>query len=412
MKILMVLSDQTLPHDRRVERQARDLIRDGHQVYLLARKGKDQPPEEIFNGIHVTRMRWPFLNRSKMLSDLAYWLFQRYWIYCTILKTCRKYGIGAIHVHDLPYARAAAGAAKKLGLPLIFDMHENYPVLYEMGFQSRQSRWTWPLFYLILTLLKRDEKIACRRADKIIIVAREHAGRICDLGVSPEKIAEVTNTEDIDFFSGLAIDESIFRQYKDDFVILYVGGFSVHRGLETAIDAMPKILKAIPNAKLLLVGGGYMQPALEERIQKLNLQNQVQFPGYQPFARLPTYITLAQAGIIPHISTPHVEMTMPNKIFQFMMLGRPVIVSNTGPMMRVVRDADCGLIFEERNADSLAETCIQLKNGDLRHRLGANGQIAVREKYNWQITVGPLLKIYRDLEGSSECFAVSSDKTH
>ena len=68
----MVLSGNTLPHDRRVEREARDLIQAGHKVYILARKGLGQSSEEILNEIHIIRMEWPFLNRNKLLSDFIF----------------------------------------------------------------------------------------------------------------------------------------------------------------------------------------------------------------------------------------------------------------------------------------------------------------------------------------------------
>ena len=81
-----------------------------------------------------------------------------------------------------------------------------------------------------------------------------------------------------------------------------------------------------------------------------------------------------------------------------MMLGKPVIVSNAAPMMRVVNDTDCGLIFKERNVQSLVETIIKLQDEIERNTLGENGKRAVEQKYNWQTTVQTLLKLYRNLK--------------
>jgi len=77
-----------------------------------------------------------------------------------------------------------------------------------------------------------------------------------------------------------------------------------------------------------------------------------------------------------------------------MMLGKPVVVSNTRPMMRIVNDAECGLIFKERNAQSLAEIIIQLADNNLRRQLGENGERAVKDRYNWKETVKTLLDLY------------------
>ena len=127
----------------------------------------------------------------------------------------------------------------------------------------------------------------------------------------------------------------------------------------------------------------------------MNLTDRVVFTGYQPFRLMPTYVTLSKIGLIPHISTPHIETTMPNKIFQFMLMGKPVIVSSVRPLKRVVDDAQCGLVFEERSPASLAEAVIKLKDEELRCQLGENGRKAFKDRYNWKLTVQALLSIYR-----------------
>jgi glycosyltransferase involved in cell wall biosynthesis len=101
--------------------------------------------------------------------------------------------------------------------------------------------------------------------------------------------------------------------------------------------------------------------------------------------------------LIPHLSTPLIEVTMPNKLFQPMILAKPVLVSSTGPMMRVVNDAQCGLVFRQGDPASLAEQIIALRDPELRARLGRNGRHAVEERYHWGQTVQPLLQAYRAL---------------
>jgi glycosyltransferase involved in cell wall biosynthesis len=273
-------------------------------------------------------------------------------------------------------------------------MHEHYTAMLRMSFEAKVYRKFRPFAFILLSLLRIEEKIACRWSGKVIVVADEHIERIESLGLARDNIVVVTNTEDVDYFRAFAIDESLAKEYLDDFVILYVGGFSPHRGLETAIEAMPKVLQKIPNARLLLVGDGPSRTELEEMVRDKGLTERITFTGQEPLAKMPTYVNLSSVCLIPHISTPHIETTMPNKIFQFMMLGKPVVVSSTRPMMRIVNDAGCGLIFEERNAKSLAETIIQLADDDLRRRLGENARRAVKDRYNWKETVQALLDLY------------------
>ena len=121
MNILMVLSTKTYPPDGRVEREARDLIRDGHVLFLMARRGPGQLKRELVDGVNVIRVPLPFQSK-KAISDLIYFFFQRYFIIFHIISACRNYRIDALHVHDLCYALATTLAGKFLNLPVIFDI--------------------------------------------------------------------------------------------------------------------------------------------------------------------------------------------------------------------------------------------------------------------------------------------------
>jgi len=392
----MVLSTSIYPPDGRVERESRDLIRAGHRVYLIARRGPGQSKQEDIDGVHVIRVPLPF-QKTKPIADFIYFFFQRYFIFFQLVTAGRKYKIDVLHVHDLPYALAATLAGKILRIPVVFDMHEYFTAMLKMSFEARVYRKFKPFAFLLLWLLGVEEKIACRWSRKVIVVAEEHIDRIRSLGVPDADIVVVTNTEDIDHFTGFPDDELLAGQFKDEFVILYVGAFSPHRGLDTAVGAMPAVLEEIPNARLLLVGDGNNRAEIEHLTEQMGLREKVTFTGHQPFEKLPAYIKLCAIGIIPHISTPHIETTMPNKIFQFMMLGKPVVVSSTRPMMRIVNDAECGRVFQVKDSQSLARAIIELRDEQVRRHLGENGKHAVYDRYNWQLTVKALLQLYQEL---------------
>ena len=396
----MVLSSQKFPPDRRVEREAQDLIAAGHEVFLVARRGPDQAVREDVNGVHVERVWLPFQGQG-IRCDLAYYLGQRYWIIADLLRLCRRHKIEALHVHDLPYAFAATLVGKWLDIPVIFDMHEHYTAMVRMGFDTPPHSRVKALASPLLWLLSIEERLACWCAHRVIVVADEHIPRVTQCGTRPEHITVVTNTDDPDQFDGFPRDPAVAAQYANQFVILYIGVMNAHRGLQTAIDAMPRILEQIPNAKLLLIGDGPSRQQLIKRASDQHLDDVVEFPGYRSFATLPSYVDACAVGLIPHVSTPHTETTMPNKIFQYMILGKPVVVSNLAPLVRVVEDAQCGTSFVERDPESLAEAIIRLKDADRRAQLGANGAQAVHDRYNWPLNVQGLIKIYSELEATS-----------
>ena len=398
MNILMVLSTKKYPPDRRVEREAHALAAAGHNVYLIARRGPGQMKVEIVEGVHVIRTPLPF-QKIKPIADTIYFYAQRYWIYFAILRACRRYGIQALHVHDLPYAFAAVLAGRRLKIPVVFDMHEHYVEVLEDSFNTSVYRKYKPFSAPLLWLMTQEEKYACRHSTKIIVIGNEHIDRLIPLGARKEQFVEVANTDDPEFLASIPIQEEIVRQYQDStkYTLLYIGGFNPFRGLDTAIKAMPIVLKKIPHARLLLVGDGESRRELEKLTKDLHLQDHIIFPGFVPFQHVPTYIRISDVCLLPLWVTAHIETGITNKFFQYMIFGKPMIVSNARPMVRVINETGCGLLFPDRNPQSLAEKIIELQDREKQKILGQNGYRAAREKYNWQTTVRSLLSLYDEL---------------
>ena len=179
--------------------------------------------------------------------------------------------------------------------------------------------------------------------------------------------------------------------------LMYVGGLQSNRGLDTAIRAMPKIIERIPHALLVIVGGGVYQSALEQLTRELGLTNVVTFKGQQPFEKVHSYINAGDICLVPHTESPEINTTMPHKLFQYMYLKKPVIVSSAKPLARVVNDAHCGQVFESANPDSFANCVIALQDPALRQQLGENGHRAVLDRYSWQQESKELVKLYATL---------------
>jgi hypothetical protein len=85
-----------------------------------------------------------------------------------------------------------------------------------------------------------------------------------------------------------------------------------------------------------------------------------------------------------------------------MLLKKPVIVSDCTPLSRIVRDADCGLIFQSNNVEDFIIQVKKLYNDpEMRERFGENGYKAVHNKYNWDFTKLELVNLYKKIAVSS-----------
>lgn len=402
MNICMVL-ERYFPPDIRVEKEARALISAGHKIFLLSLGKEGMPSVEDVNGINIIRIFPPesFLNR--VWRFLWFNVFFDNPLWKRSLKDIIKlYKIDIVHVHDLPMVKTAISVAKKFNIPLIADLHENYPEgvrawrkvkmsLISKCFKLLSPIWKW----------KRLERSVLQHVDKIITVVDEAKNHyVNDCGVSPEKVTVVMNAEDLEEFGNLEIDESLVTKYENDFVISYIGGFGPHRGIDTAIKSMPKVLEEIPDARLLLVGkgSGEFDKEMNELCKDLNVENNVVFTDWVDFRLVPSYIALSDVCLVPHHASGHTNTTIPHKLFQYMAMRKPVIVTDCKPLKRIVEECDCGIVVPSGDYKEMAEAVIKLyKDSELATKLGANGRNAVEGKYNWKNEAKKLCWLYERL---------------
>ncbi len=399
MKILMVLASR-FPPDVRVEREARALLRAGHELHLLCYGREGDPAQENWEGmtvhrIRVTRALRPLFRKVNAALRVVSFV-DRYWAR-NLERLVSVHGIEAIHVHDLPLVRTALSVARRHGLRVVADMHENYP--YALEFYVPQKTFS-PIarFRYGVRRWERHERKVLPKCDRVLAVAEEMKERLVSEGIPGADIAVVENTVDLDEFDSYPIDNSLVRSYRDNYVIGYVGGFTGHRGLDTAVRAMQLVVKDAPDSKLILVGYGPVREQLEHLVQDLGLEKHIEFHGKQPFRLVPTYVQLSDVCLLPLISNPHTEYGLPNKVFEYWAKGKAIIVSSCKGIKRVVEEAKGGLVFTSGDSHGLADAILALRDEQLRNRLGSAGRSAVAGQYNWRMTSQKLLRVYQELD--------------
>jgi glycosyltransferase involved in cell wall biosynthesis len=235
----------------------------------------------------------------------------------------------------------------------------------------------------------------------VIAVVEEMKDRLVSVGVPIDRISVVENFVDVDRFLSYPIDHKLRDELRNRYVISYIGGFGAHRGLDTAIRAMERVAQAIPDALLLLVGKGPTSDDLEQLSARLSLAEHVRFAGQVDFARVPSYVDASDVCIIPHIKSVQTEAALPHKLFQYMLLGKPVVASSCAGVARVVMDADCGLLFPPGDSGALADALISLTDERLRDELGERGRAAVLDRYSRSVSGRKLCGLYEGLQTSA-----------
>ena len=397
-----MLLNAPYPSDIRVKKESDALIKAGYEVYLLCLRKKNEPYEEEIQKLKVTR-----IDAGKNNYVLAYWdvvmsiNFVHPRFKSAAKKIIERETIKLVHIHDLPLAGTALSLKKeKTNLKIIVDLHENYPEALKTWFKWKRNpivRLKNRLF-LNPTRWTRHEKEACREADAIIAVVDEMKQRLADrYQVATEKITVVTNTEDKSFINQ-ELDQSVYKDLEDKFVLTYSGGIGPHRGVDTAIRGM-SFLSHLP-IHLAVVGFGSpsVMKSLKALVKQLKLKN-VHFLGYQPFSKFYSYMHMADANVIPHQSNGHTDNTIPHKLFQGMMAEKPLVVSSCAPLKRYVRSYDCGVVFKAGDEKDFADKVEMLyRNKPLQIQLAKNGYDAtMRGDLNWESTQLALIKLYNRL---------------
>lgn len=391
MRIGMIL-DSSFPPDVRVENEALSLIKQGHEVFLFSLDFARLAPTENYKHIHVRRYQASALVYK--LSALAYTLPFFRWLVTPLIKHfIRQNRIEVLHIHDMVIADAVLAANKLFQLPVVLDLHENRPEIMK-EYKHVTSVSGRLLIHLDTWRGKYYELV--RRSNFTIVVTdaakRDIISKVSDSG---NKIFVVPNSVKPSEFLSYPIQTTIEEKMRGTYNIVYIGDTSIRRGTDTAIRAIDRLRNEMPLIRLWLVGKSSADHELKKLADDLDLNAFIMFEGWQQPSLLVSYMHNASIGLSPLKRNRHHDTTFANKIFQYMVSGKPVLVSDCPAQAEVISDEQCGLIFKADEADDLAEKILELyRNEGLAKQMGERGRRAVFDRWNWDKTDRELVALY------------------
>lgn len=394
MKIGMIL-DASFPPDPRVENEAVSLVNAGYEVFLFCLKYNQEKSSENINGIQVKRYHSNKIEYK--LSALAYTIpTYTFLMKKKVHQFISENNIQVLHIHDIRVAAAAFNANKKYKLPVVLDLHDNMPEVMKL-YPHLQK---FPGKYIISPKkwkAKEEEFIA--KATKVISVSPEFIAALqTRLPTEVHKFVLVPNTIRKSFYENFTIDKNIIHKYKNNFVLLYLGDTHLRRGLQTAIASIVKLKEEIPNIKLVIVGKNTTDVVLKQQANNLQINDYVDFEGWQNVALFQSYIKASDVCISPlHRNLQH-DVAYANKIFQYMSFAKPLLVSEATAQKTLVEKVNSGLVHKDRNVSDFTEKTLQLfKDDNLRDELGKNGEHFIKNEFSWEHTSKKLLHLYDNL---------------
>lgn len=384
MKILMLLENEYL-NDPRVEKEVQTLFMSGNEIIVAAIAFSGLPEEEKRNNCIVFRRHISSFIHKSGVGALKFPFYFNFWRSYTN-DIFKRVNIDVVHIHDLPLARIGIELKRKHKIKLVLDLHENWPALLKISVHTNtfmgkilSSEKEWRSY----------EKKCVHDSDAVIVVAEEMKVRISELGILPEKVFVLGNTPVLKTTAELKFDRD-----ENYFTMVYLGGISYHRGLQYVIEGI-KLLVPDFSVRLWIAGDGKYSEVLKEKARQLKLGDFVKFFGNIPKSGTDDLLRMADIGLIPHLRSEQSDNSSPNKLFEYMEAGLPVLASNCTSIKRVIEESAAGITYIFDSPSDFANAVKVLYTDRKKtNTFGVNGKNAVKEKYNWQKSSVALLKLY------------------
>ena len=359
-----VVRHRYYPGDQRMENQIRALLAAGYEVDVFCLRQKGEPRMSVENGVRVFRTWAVPRKRAGFLRYIAEYL--SFWLaslwFLTRRQITHRYDL--ILVLTLPdFLPFSAIFARILGARVLVDMREVMP-------EMAHADYGFSMDSLPVKLMIAAEQGAIRFADYALTCTEQMRETYVSRGADPDKIAVMLNVADPVLFSGPVLTD---EQPGTDgaFCIVTHGTIKARYGHDVLIRAMPQVLEAVPGARLQIMGDGPLRAEYEALARDLGLAHAVEFAGFVPYDELLARLRAAHCGVVPLVSTPETERIHTFKMYEYMALGIPVVISRTWAVEATLDD-EMVCFFTPGDPADLARALIRL-HGDpaLRRRLAA-----------------------------------------
>jgi len=362
--------DQTLyEFDARVKRKAEALVAAGYSVDVLALRRPGGKRTFVLNGVTVYT-----LPLEKKRASLPRYLFEYaaffLWAFVKVPLLMRRRRYAVVDVNTLPdFLIFAPAIARLMGAVLVLDMHEITPEFYMSKYGIPPDSW-------LVRLMKFQERISMGFADHVITITEPIQYLLVSRGLPREKSTIIMNAADEARFQpdpaasaapGSPVD-------LDTFAMMYHGTLTRTYGLDIAIEAFSLVHAQMPGAELWILGFGPDEDSLKELVQRCGLASKVRMLGPVPSTEVPGWLRRCDAGILPMRRDVFLDFAFPNKLSEFIITGKAVLVSRLKTMRRYFSEGALAY-FEPNDAADLARQMVRLyRDRGLRGRLAANAK--------------------------------------
>jgi glycosyltransferase involved in cell wall biosynthesis len=352
------------------QKECRALAAAGHEVHYLVQN----PPLPSLDGVQFRRFRRPegAFRPGRIGRRLA-----------EMHRRARDLRADVYHFHN-PELIPVGLLLKRIGARVIYDVHEHSPqeaitLNKDRPWDGRWKAWAWTIL----------EKWAMRSLDAFVCATPAIAR-----GFPPDKTITVRN------FPPLVEAEMEVAYARRPHHLAYTGLISGVRGIREMIRALEFLPEG--SAARLHMAGNFSEPKVQAEVQQLPGWRRVHFVGYQSRGAVQALLAQARLGLVLYHPEPDHLEAEPNKLFEYMAAGLPVVASDFPHWRKIVAQSGSGLVVDPRDPGAIARAVQYLLDHPAdAEEMGRRGRREVVCQYNWEAEARKLVELYDRLSGRS-----------
>jgi glycosyltransferase involved in cell wall biosynthesis len=367
------------PEEAHVRKNAEALTEAGYDVDIICMRQEGEKAREDHGRGRVYRL--PLMHKRsgalRYVFEYAAFFTMAFWL-VTFLHLRKRYRI--VETYNVPDIIVfVALVPRLLGAKLVHYMFEATPEMYADRFDLKPGGF-------IEKALRWMERISVRFANVSIVEGpyeREMRGK---RGVDVRRIGVVMNVPEGHLFQPQAATKA-----DGGYEMITHGSLLKRYGIQTLIEAMPRLRAEIPDVKLWVVGDGEYRDELEAMAKSLGVSDVIEFTGWVKHEEVAGYIDRCQIGIVPMLYNQ-----LPNKLFECIAMGKPVVVGDV-PSIRTAFGPETVLYYDTGDAHQLADRVLDVyRDAEAAQAMAARAQ-ATFQQYTWDVMKEVYVGIHDDV---------------
>lgn len=382
MKILYIHQYFVTPQEPGATRSywiSKELVKRGHHVTVITgnSESKHEPGRFDRDGIDVIYVKNLYNNSQTKIQKV--WSFIKF-IFQSIVVAAKEKDVDLVYATSTPLTIGAVALALRAikGWRYVFEVRDLWP-----EFPIQVGAVTNPI---LIWLLRKFEKRIYKRSEHVVALSPGMQEGVIKAGTPIEKTSMIPNMSKPDIFYPHEVNMDIVKQFEIDltkFNVIHFGMLAVANGLEYIVKAAIELKKrGDVSIQFLFMGEGAMQPMLEEMVRENDLHN-VRFLGNYKVGIVAEVTNCCDASITSFKNLPILATNSPNKLFDSLSAGKPIIVNSAGWTKDMVEKDNCGFYVDPEKPEMLADKLLKVKNNKpLLEEWGKNARRLSVEVYD------------------------------